>query len=225
MTWRMHELALAKSGFTQVPDVLRSHECENIAACAVPSSAPSGGTRSLLLQDCCKSLVTRLRNHPDLSILIPLEFAAVQCTYFEKSASRNWLVPLHQDLSIPVAKPVKHPSLRGWSQKEGRFFVQAPVELLEQLVAVRLHLDPCGPQDGPLRVLPGTHLRGRIESPAARKAIAEVACNAERGSALVMRPLLLHASSKSSGLSRRRVLHFLFGPRHLPHGLEWPHVV
>jgi hypothetical protein len=58
----------------------------------------------------------------------------------------------------------------------------------------------------------------------ARREVAEIACNAHRGSALVMRPLLLHASSKASGLSRRRVLHLLFGPRQLPHGLNWQHV-
>src|SRR5690242_2154679 len=161
MTLRLHKLALAEDGFTHVPRVLPRHECETIAASAVPSPGPSGGTRCLLLQDWCKSLVNRLRNQPALSQLVPVEFAAVQCTYFEKSASRNWLVPLHQDLSIPVATRVEHSSLRGWSEKEGSLFVQAPVELLEQLVAVRLHLDACGLQDGPLRVVPGTHLQGR----------------------------------------------------------------
>jgi hypothetical protein len=40
-----------------------------------------------------------------------------------------------------------------------------------------------------------------------------------------MRPLLLHASSKASGSSLRRVLHFLFGPRDLPHGLRWQHAI
>lgn len=226
MTDKVHEFAFAEDGFTRVDAVLRDHECETIAACAVPSSAASGGTRSLLLQDWCKSLVKRLRKQPRLSKLVPLEFAAVQCTYFEKSASRNWLVSLHQDLSIPVAERVDHHSLRGWSEKEGNLFVQAPVDLLEQLVAVRLHLDACGLEDGPLHFVPGTHLRGKIDPQAAlaaRSEVAEVTCNANRGSALVMRPLLLHASSKASGLSRRRVLHFLFGPRQLPHGLKWQH--
>ena len=38
---------------------------------------------------------------------------------------------------------------------------------------------------------------------------------------MLMRPLLLHASSKATGASRRRVLHFVFGPPALPHGLAW----
>ena len=62
---------------------------------------------------------------------------AVQCTYFEKSADRNWLVPIHQDLAIPVARRVEHPALRGWSHKEGSLFVQPPADVLAQLVAVR----------------------------------------------------------------------------------------
>jgi hypothetical protein len=153
---------------------------------------------------------------------------AVQCTYFEKSASRNWLVPIHQDLSIPVARRVDEPSLRGWSEKEGALFVQAPAELLAQLVAVRLHLDACGADDGPVRVLPGSHRLGLIDPQAAvlmRSTGAEVTCEAEPGDALVMRPLLLHASSKATGRSRRRVLHFVFGPRVLTHGLAWRQAV
>ena len=155
---------------------------------------------------------------------------AVQCTYFEKSAARNWLVPLHQDLSIPVAgTPVAgkldSDELRGWSRKDGGWFVQPPARVLEQLVAVRLHLDDCGTADGPLRVVPGTHREGIIaprRALALRDALGETECTLARGSVLALRPLLLHASSKGSGHGRRRVLHFVFGPRELPCGLRWP---
>ena len=224
----MQELLFARDGFVHVPEVLQSAECEAIAAQVLPATAASGGTRSLLAQRWCRRFVERLRSHPVLCPLVPRELAAVQCTYFEKSADRNWLVPIHQDLSIPVAERVDHPALRGWSEKEEALFVQAPTELLQQLVAVRLHHDPSGPEDGPLRVVPGTHLQGRIKPGAAvavRASAEEVVCQAEPGSALVLRPLLLHASSRASGASRRRVLHFLFGPRRLPYGLRWQQVV
>lgn len=153
---------------------------------------------------------------------------AVQCTYFEKSAGQNWLVAMHQDLSIPVAERVSGSGLQGWSEKEGELFVQPPTAVLERLVAVRLHLDECSPTDGPLRVVPGSHTSGRLGPDAAsrrRDLHGEVVCTARRGDVLVMRPLLLHASSKAHGTSRRRVLHFLFGPRHLPLGLAWRHAV
>lgn len=215
------------TGFALIPDILPAAECAAIAARIQPGAALAG-TRCLLPLAWCAALANRLRQHPALSRLIPTDHVAVQCTYFEKSASRNWLVPIHQDLSIPVARRVDDPGLRGWSEKEGALFVQAPAELLAQLVAVRVHLDACGADDGPLRVLPGSHRRGLVAPEAAvlaRNAAAEVTCEAAPGDALVMRPLLLHASSKASGQSRRRVLHFVFGPPLLKHGLAWRQAV
>lgn len=224
----MDPTAFTTQGFALVPQVLGSAECESIASRLAAISPDSAGTRGLLSQPWCQALAANIRRHPLLAPLVPADFAAVQCTYFEKSASRNWLVPVHQDLSIPVAARVAHAGLGGWSEKEGSLYVQPPVELLQQLVALRLHIDACGAEDGPLRVLPGSHLQGRTEAQAvaaARQAQAEVICTAERGSVMAMRPLLLHASSKSIGNSRRRVLHFLFGPRLLPSGLQWPQAV
>ncbi|WP_268243520.1 phytanoyl-CoA dioxygenase family protein [Xanthomonas oryzae] len=143
-----------------------------------------------------------------------------------KSVSTNWLVTIHQDLSIPVGKPVHHAELSGWSEKEDALYVQPPVELLQELVAIRLNLDACGEHDGSLRVVPGSHVMGRLSPDLARSIrddCGEVACPALRGSAMAMRPLLLHASSKARGASKRRVLHVLFGPRSLPYGLQWQH--
>jgi ectoine hydroxylase-related dioxygenase (phytanoyl-CoA dioxygenase family) len=224
----MLEQLFAKEGFALVPEVLTLQECEFIASQVSPSEALSGGTRNLIQQEWCAILASKIRSHSRLSQLIPYEYVAVQCTYFEKSASRNWLVPLHQDLSIPVAKHVENSTLRGWSEKEGTYYVQAPSETLEQMIAVRLHLDACGTQDGPLRVVPGTHTMGRLSDEYSRhskKSGAEIECYAEQGEALVLRPLILHASSKASGTSRRRVLHFVFGPPSLPFGLQWQQAV
>ena len=78
--------------------------------------------------------------------------------------------------------------------------------------------------DSPLRVVPRSHNQGVIDDAGAaalRTSEGELACLAPRGAALIMRPLLLHASSKGSGEGRRRVLHFVFGPRSLPHQLAW----
>ena len=224
----MDHSAFTTQGFALVPQVLTAAQCESAAARLAGISASSAGTRCLLSEAWCQTLAARVRRHPSLALLVPVDFAAVQCTYFEKSTSRNWLVPVHQDLSIPVADHVEHASLSGWSRKEGILYVQPPVELLEQLVAVRLHIDACGAGDGPLRVIPGSHLYGRMEAKAAaaaRHAQTEFICTAERGSAMAMRPLLLHASSRSTGGGMRRVLHFLFGPRILPFGLQWQRAV
>ncbi|MES2016855.1 MAG: phytanoyl-CoA dioxygenase family protein [Pseudomonadota bacterium] len=207
-----------------MPAVLSDDECATAASQVQLAGPGSGGTRCLLSQPWCVALAAHLRAHSALSGLIAPESVAVQCNYFEKSTDRNWLVPIHQDLSIPVAARVLDPALRGWSEKEGMLFVRAPLEVLEQLVAVRIHLDDCGADDGPLRVVPGSHRLGVIapvDAGVLREAAGETVCLAQMGAALVLRPLLLHASSKGKGNGRRRILHFVFGPRELPYGLNW----
>ncbi|WP_165250864.1 phytanoyl-CoA dioxygenase family protein [Paludisphaera soli] len=211
-------------GFAILERVLTPDECAELSAEERPAGRSTAGTRSLLAEPWCRALVDRLRLHGPLARLLPTGLVAVQCTSFEKSRDANWLVPWHQDLSIPVAERVDHPALRGWSRKEGATFVQPPEALLAEMAAVRLHLDPCGPDDGPLRVAAGSHRLGRIDPsrvPDARRGSPEVACLAGPGDVLVMRPLLLHASSRATGSGRRRVLHFLFGPPEPPFGLRW----
>lgn len=213
-------------GSALVPGALPAHECDHAAHLVEVTGASGVGTRSLMAQPWCAALARRLHRQHGLADLIPADHVAVQCTFFEKSASLNWLVPVHQDLGIPVAERVDHPALRAWSEKEGALFVQPPVDFLAQLTAVRIHLDACTAQDGPLRAIPGTHRRGLITDPdasALRARGPEITLCADKGDAVVMRPLLLHASSKATGTSRRRVLHFLFGPRQPPHGLRWHH--
>ncbi|AMC36331.1 phytanoyl-CoA dioxygenase family protein [Janthinobacterium sp. B9-8] len=218
--------ALERDGFTLVSALLSPAECRVIAGKIETMRCASVGTRRLLSQDWCRSLAVKIRQHPALSPLIPAGLVAVQCTFFEKSASRNWLVAVHQDLSIPVAERIEHSALQGWSVKEGQLYVRAPVEVLQRLIAVRIHLDMCGADDGPLRLVLGSHLQGLVTAECAALARQqEIVCVAEAGSALLMRPLLLHSSSKSSGKSQRRVLHFLFAPLELPLGLRWSDTV
>lgn len=210
-------------GFALVQSILSPSDLRALEPVVLREGAV-GGSRCLLSRPQIATLATTLRTHPALRTLIPDDHVAVQCTYFEKSSNRNWLVPLHQDLSLPVARRVDAPALRGWSQKEGSVFVQAPRAVLEQVLAVRLHLDHCGPSDGPLRAVPGSHQLGILgpeEGAAVRAQHGETTCVAAAGDVLLMRPLVLHASSKSTGQSQRRVLHFLYGPPRLPFGLDW----
>jgi ectoine hydroxylase-related dioxygenase (phytanoyl-CoA dioxygenase family) len=220
----MSSTQFTDDGFVLIPQLLTASECNAFTANLEHSQSDAKGTRSLLSQPWCADLAAHIRQHPALRALIPASYVTVQCTYFEKSPAHNWLVPIHQDLSIPVAQRVNHPGLRGWSHKEDALYVQAPLDVLQQLIAVRLHLDDCGAEDGALRVVPGSHLYGVLapdEAIALRDAGTEVVCTAARGVALLLRPLLLHASSKSTGASQRRVLHYLFGPSELPLGLQW----
>ena len=135
--------AFGRDGFVTVPDVLNMEGC-TAALAEVEGRVGNGpGSRHLLSLPWCKRVASRLRTDDALAALIPEGHMAVQCSYFEKSRDTNWLVALHQDLGIPVQARVEHPALAGWSVKDDAHFVQPPVHVLEQLVAVRLHLDDC----------------------------------------------------------------------------------
>ncbi len=186
----------------------------------------SVGTRGLLRYPWCTALAQRLLRHPGLAPLLPVTAMAVQCTFFEKSAEKNWLVPWHQDLSLPMATGLAHPAFKGWSEKEGQLFAQPPAELLEQISVVRLQLDDAAADNGALRVVPRSHRHGRLDDAAIqtlRQRYHEKLCVVPAGAAMVMRPLLLHASSKAISRRPRRVLHFLFAPADLlkPFGRSW----
>lgn len=138
---------------------------------------------------------------------------AIQAIAFDKTPATNWKVPWHQDLMFPFAGP---PSAAGFdlpSRKDGVDFARPPREVLEDLLAVRLHLDPCGAGNGPLRVSPGSHREGVIPSGKCAERAArggEILCLTGEGEALLMRPLLLHASSQAKNPAHRRVLHFVY---------------
>ena len=71
--------------------------------------------------------------------------------------------------------------------------------------------------------MPGTHrsLLSQAEVSTAVAQAAETACTTDAGGVVIMRPLLLHASSPARCATRRRVLHIEFGPPELPGGLQW----
>ncbi|WP_141215531.1 hypothetical protein [Hahella sp. CCB-MM4] len=48
-----------------------------------------------------------------------------------------------------------------------------------------------------------------------------VSCEAIEGSILVMRPHLLHASSKAIAPTNRRILHVEYSDYRLPEGIHW----
>lgn len=152
------------------------------------------------------------------------KFFPVRALLFDKTAELNWNVNWHQDLSIAVKEQAEVAGFGGWSSKAGVWHVQPPVAILERMITVRLHLDDCGPENAPLRVIPGSHTKGRLSEEAnasmrAQMSSTPIHCCA--GDALLMRPLLLHASSKAEQPSQRRVLHIEFAAEDLPHGLEW----
>lgn len=220
--------AFHENGYAMVEAVLDAGQCQALIDRVPTAELARAGSRNLLHDARCARLAVYLKENEAIVAYLPAAAVAVQCTLFDKSRAKNWLVALHQDVSIPVRERTTHPECTGWSEKEGMLFVQPPISVLESLVAVRVHLDDCGPGAGALRVVPGSHRHGRLakgEAREQRRGRGEFECFANRGDALLMRPLLLHASSKAAAAVRRRVLHFVFGPPELPHGLRWNNAV
>ena len=148
----------------------------------------------------------------------------VRAILFDKTPGANWLVPWHQDLTICVRAKLDLPGYGPWTRKAGVWHVQPPVAVLEGMLSVRLHLDHCGASNGALRVLPGTHKLGRLSGwqiAEQQRLVTAVRCDADAGDALLMRPLLVHASSPAAEAGHRRVVHIDYACSRLEGGLEW----
>ena len=109
-----------------------------------------------------------------------------------------------------------------WSTKAGVPHVQSPASIMAKMLAIRLHLDESNEDNGPLRVIPGSHKAGRLaaEEVAAWRERPSVICTVPKGGAILMRPLLVHASSSCSKPEPPRVIHLEFAADELPDGLE-----
>jgi ectoine hydroxylase-related dioxygenase (phytanoyl-CoA dioxygenase family) len=214
--------AVEPDGFAIAKDAIP--ESQRLALLAALGEPDGAGSRGLLAVPevrafaRCEAMMSLVAAHlgPDAQ--------PVRAIFFDKTPASNWLVPWHQDLTIAVASKVEAPGFGPWSVKNGIPHVQPPAALLEQMIAVRLHFDDCDASNGALRVVPGSHHGGRLEPDqisAARAATEVVVCEAAAGDALLMRPLLLHASSKSVTDRRRRILHIEYCSGSLPEGLAW----
>jgi hypothetical protein len=159
------------------------------------------------------------------AILGPAAFP-VRGLFFDKTLTTNWNLPWHQDLTIAVQSRIDVPRFGPWTRKAGIPHAHAPADLLARMVTIRVHLDDSGPADGPLRVLPGSHLAGKLSAHelaawSARAGELAVDCVAPAGGAVIMRPLLLHSSAVRTDAGHRRVIHLEYAAENLPGGLEW----
>jgi len=133
-----------------------------------------------------------------------------RATLFDKSSASNWLVAWHQDTALPIQERREVGGWGPWSVKQGVVYAHAPKEALERVVALRLHLDDSNLDNGPLRVLPGTQTLGVLTDETIHKLAEKTApidCPMAAGGVVLMRPLMIHGSSKARSEKARRVLH------------------
>ena len=212
-------------GFAICPGVVTAGSLKDLRDQVEPLLEGRAGLRNALAHSpACHELATGGRLLTVALEVLGAGARPVKATIFEKSPDANWKVPWHQDVAIAVENRVDVPGFGPWSVKDGVQHVEPPTEILESMVAIRLHLDDTPIENGALRVVPGSHRLGRLSSAeiqAVRREGEVVDCPVEAGSAMLLRPLLLHASSQSREPSHRRVLHVEYSAASLPGGLEW----
>jgi ectoine hydroxylase-related dioxygenase (phytanoyl-CoA dioxygenase family) len=147
----------------------------------------------------------------------------VRSLLFDKSPDANWDVPWHQDTTIAVERKADVQGFGPWSVKVGVPHVRPPASVLDAMLTVRLHLDDCGEANGSLLVVPGSHRHGIVSGPldTDRFERERVSCVVHAGGAVLMKPLLIHASRKAAVATHRRVFHVEFAACPLPEPLEW----
>jgi hypothetical protein len=149
---------------------------------------------------------------------------AVRALLFDKTPEANWGVPWHQDLTIAVKARSESLGFGPWTVKAGFNHVRPPVGVLERMLTLRVHLDDCGHDQGPLLVIAGSHREGRVGPMEVRRLLdrqGSKTCLVGRGGVVMIRPLILHASTAAESPRRRRVVHLEYAADLLPGGLEW----
>ena len=193
-------------------NVLSAGECDRLTdhVCRGDLPRSRAGARHLLSDPA----VSALASDPRLVAIARagLSGSAVpfRATLFEKSGRSNWLVVWHQDTALPVAARFDSPEWGPWSEKAAVVYAHAPTWALARVLALRVHLDDSAEENGPLRVIPGSHQLGVLSDDEVFRVAREreaATCLVARGGVLAMRPLVIHSSSKSTADVPRRVLH------------------
>jgi ectoine hydroxylase-related dioxygenase (phytanoyl-CoA dioxygenase family) len=211
--WAVTEAVLDSAAIIELRNCVGAH-----------AHAGRGGARNLLDDPRIAALALSPALRQFASAVLGENCFAVRALFFDKTPDANWKVIWHQDLTIATQARVDLPEYGPWTDKAGVPHVQPPVDILEQMLALRLHLDPCDEDNGPVRVIDGTHCLGRL-SPQAIEELrvqrSESVCLAAEGAILAFRPLLLHASSPATRPAHRRVIHIEYAARALASPLTW----
>jgi ectoine hydroxylase-related dioxygenase (phytanoyl-CoA dioxygenase family) len=204
--------AVTERGFAIVPFVISTDESESILSELnhAQLNRSRAGARHILRHPA----IERLANDPRLLQLardvLGGNAIPFRATLFAKSPDSNWLVVWHQDTALPLQEKRETPGWGPWSVKEGVNYAHAPSQALEQILAIRVHLDDSTESNGPLRVLAGTHTCGVLTDDELQRLgqnMDATECTVNQGGVIAMRPLIVHASSKSQALQPRRVIH------------------
>ena len=148
----------------------------------------------------------------------------VRAILFDKSPVTNWSLGWHQDRTICVGQRIDTPGFGPWTIKQGMQHVAPPIELLEGMATLRIHLDNVPAGNAPLLIAPGSHRLGRIPEGEVAHVVQRcgtLTCTAQTGDVWLYATPILHASEAAKEPSRRRVLQIDYASTSLPNGLVW----
>jgi ectoine hydroxylase-related dioxygenase (phytanoyl-CoA dioxygenase family) len=229
---KKHSFEISENGFTTINNIYSKEEIESILSTIeqvdksietfrkskdlfairqflkeVPSSI------SFVFNDNLKTIVQELFGE---------NYFIVKSIYFDKPANSNWYVSYHQDLTISVENKIEKEGFGPWTVKQNQFSVQPPSEILESIFTIRIHLDKTDENNAALKVIPKSHLKN-IYRPELIDWLAETEtiCNVEAGGIMIMKPLLLHSSNRTTNNQKRRVIHIEFSNYELPTEMNW----
>jgi len=227
-----HDERLAIDGFAIIEDVYSNDEIKALLGIidSVDSSNPTFRKSNDLF-----AIRQFLKEVPGIKPLIFTEklnaiiknlfgdgYFVVKSIYFDKPEQSNWFVAYHQDLTISVNNKTALSGYRSWTNKHNQFAVQPPVDILKNNFTIRIHLDNTDENNRALKVVPGSHRNGvqRLEDFDLSNQ-AEKICKVKAGGVMIMRPLLFHASNRTTNNRKRRVIHIEFSNTKLPEEIGW----
>lgn len=150
------------------------------------------------------------------------DYFVVKSIYFDKPEKSNWYVSYHQDLTISVDKKLDLNGYGPWTTKQNQFAVQPPIDYLKNIFTIRIHLDDTDENNGALKVIPNSHSK-EIYRPETIdwNVETEEICSVNKGGIMIMKPLILHGSNRTTNHQKRRVIHIEFSNMELPEEINW----
>lgn len=232
MNYARNKIELEENGYSILSDLYSDKEISQILDCI--KNAKQGSNSFMKTKDLF-AIRQLIKNVPELSDLLfnkkltellaalsESEYFLTKAIYFDKPSKSNWFVAYHQDLSISVDKKADLENYSNWTFKKGQYGVQPPIEILQDTITIRIHLDKTDKNNGALKVIPKSHLKEIVRSDSKEwDTKNEFICEVEKGGAMLMKPLILHASNRTTNGKRRRVIHLEFNKHVLTKPLAW----
>jgi len=227
-----HKTEISNKGFTTINDVFFEEEINQIID-VIHSIDTSKETfrksedlfvirqflkevpesRQLIFNDNIKKIINEIFGD---------NYFVVKSIYFDKPEKSNWYVSYHQDLTISVDKKLDLKGFGPWTTKQNQFAVQPPIEYLKNIFTIRIHLDDTDENNGALKVVPNSHSK-EIYRPETIdwNVETEEICTVNKGGIMIMKPLILHGSNRTTNNQKRRVIHIEFSNMELPAEINW----